>query len=51
MKAKVIFIGKNKNKINLKKKNSKWPSKKKAPALPILNICLQKFPGFVLWLQ
>ena len=33
------------------KKNSKWPTKKKAhfPALPILNIFLRQFHGLVLW--
>ena len=44
MKQKLFFLK--------KKKESKWPTKKKAhfPAPPILNIFLQKFYGLVLWL-
>ena len=51
MKAKIVFIGKNKNKKSILKKKSKWPTKKAHfPALPILNIFSSKFHGLVLWL-
>ena len=52
MKAKVVFIGKKRNKTKKFEKKSKWPTRKKArfPGPPILNIFLRKFYGLVLWL-